>query len=456
MSKKLLVFAVMATLAFGATISMATASRIENLGNQGLYLADDTNIFTNPATVSYYSKVLFLHMGGYNGGGGSNTDMWAFGGATTPLPFMEGLTLGVAFARNPSFEEGGIGTIRTESFLGGAFWPWDFPGGDLPLDDVAATWHNPFDIILGYKMGDLSIGLSYYLANGRIKYTYNEDGNFDADSDTYFDEEVEVLSKAYLHSLKLGASYKMGNMQPEAWLNWDPYSVVTTTSWDADGQDAIDYETSLKGSKILLGARLFYNLNDNVAVVPAITWEHVTGNIGMDYEDDYDEDEYDISMKVNTINAGVSVQYKADKLLVVGSAGLLWSKFQVDLSDDVEDETYSYYSKSFAVPVVAMGLEYQAMKNITLRGGLKTTTVWSSSTYGEEYDNDDYDVSYDEEEMYSTQSTTASLGAALHFGNLVLDVTFGNLFLTGENGGNPAYGTAGPNLFSSLDATYVF
>ena len=50
MSKKLIVAAVVAILAFGATMAMATESRVECLGGQGLYLADDTNIFANPIT----------------------------------------------------------------------------------------------------------------------------------------------------------------------------------------------------------------------------------------------------------------------------------------------------------------------------------------------------------------------------------------------------------------------
>jgi len=64
MSKKLIAAIIVAVLAFGATMAMATESRIETLGDQGLYLMDDTNIFTNPATVAYYPNMVIMHMGG--------------------------------------------------------------------------------------------------------------------------------------------------------------------------------------------------------------------------------------------------------------------------------------------------------------------------------------------------------------------------------------------------------
>jgi len=106
MSKKLAIVVLLAVVAFGASNAMATASRMETLGQTtGLaYVADDTSIFNNPGTVGYYGNAFMLHLGGVDGG-----DMMAFGGVTMNLGKM--LTLGLVFARNPGYEEGLIGSV---------------------------------------------------------------------------------------------------------------------------------------------------------------------------------------------------------------------------------------------------------------------------------------------------------------------------------------------------------
>ena len=147
MSKKLIVAAIVAMLAFGAT-AMATGSRIETLGNQGDYLEDDTTIFANPATLAYYQNCVLLHMGGSDG------DDMAFGGGSYGV--SDELTVALIVARDPSLEEGGIGTIIGSTLdptvgvdidgdtvldIISFTHPWGLPG-DPP--NLAMDWMNPF------------------------------------------------------------------------------------------------------------------------------------------------------------------------------------------------------------------------------------------------------------------------------------------------------------------------
>ena len=447
MSKKLLVAAVVAILTFGATMAMATESRIENLGAQGLYLMDDTNIFTNPATEAYYAKVLRLHMGGMGSYYGIDADMWAYGGGTMALG--EAITFGVFFARNPGFEMGGIGRVIGDAVDGGFFYPYftydpdgvPNSGDEVPFaNNAVIDWMNPFDVILAYKMGDFALGISYYLANGKI----------DAKDDL---ADNEYVARSFLHSLKIGMSLKMGNMKPEAWFHWDPFSMKTKYTSDHDTPFGSLTE-NLTGNKFQLGARLFYNMNDNLAIVPAIVWENVSAKLKMDSDDpDIGLDNLGQGYKYNSIETGVSAQYKADKLFLVGSLGLRWSKFDLNLDMDHSKFEDNYSDRLFAVPVAAMGLEYQATKLITFRGGINTTAVWAAEKLAEDAKDDSGAKLVDNSELVTEQQTVASIGCGLNFGNLIIDATFGNFVLVGENGGVIG---SGPNMFSALDAKYVF
>jgi hypothetical protein len=499
MSKKLLIAAVVAILTFGATMAMATESRVETLGNQGLYLMDDTNIFGNPAAAAYYPKMVKLHMGGYVKGDSSesdssdsNADIFAYGGGN--MTIGKSLTLGVFVARNPNFEtEGGIGVVTANAMVTGwpltAFnhqqWTPDTNHSGIPVDtgdvlipgqwrnpqpcDVTSSagtvedkdghitcepivqWMNPIDIILAYKVGDLAVGISYYLANGKL----------DANDDI---ADTEYVSKTRLHSMKVGLSYKTEKIQPELYFHWDPYRAKT--KFTQNGNPDITLNEKLTGNKLVFGGRMFYNMSNKVAIVPAIVWEHVGGKMDLSYDPpwsmsrpyggvtvNYNEGDLGQSYKINSIQTGLSAQYKADKLFLVGSLGLLWSKAVVELDIDNTEFDAINTHKNFAVPVAAMGLEYQATKIMCLRGGINTTTIWASDKVSNEKTELNNQKVVDNSTLNTYQKTSASIGLGLTFGNLGVDMTFGNMFLTGENGTSPG---DGPNLFSALDMKYVF
>ena len=457
MSKKFIVAAIVAMLAFGAT-AMATGSRIETLGNQGDYLEDDTNIFGNPATLAYYQNCVLLHMGGAQGG-----DMMAFGGGSYGV--SDELTIALIVARNPSFEQGGIGTIIGNVIdptvgvdLDGDGTDDIFPGGfnvnvgaPLPGDppNLAIDWVNPFDIILAYQMDDLAVGISYYMANGKLKMIDDLPVPGTDDTESY-------IVKARLHSIKLGASYDMDDMKVEGWFHWDPYSVVSNYEYDAEiaGAD-YDSEQILKGSKILLGGRVLYSMSDNVTIIPTINYSRTTGSVTVDTDPNLvlptggDEEDVSEDYTVQNLKVGAAAQYKEDKIMVIGSLGLLWSKVVQDLAiDDDSDYEYTGTEKYFAVPVAAMGIEYEANKILTIRGGLDTTTMWAANT-GMEEASDNTGDTLDRSGLLTVQSTTAAIGVGLTFGNLVIDGTLGNMFLSDEDG-------SGVNLLSQLDMKYKF
>jgi len=450
MSKKLIAAIIVAVLAFGATMAMATESRIETLGDQGLYLMDDTNIFTNPATVAYYPNMVIMHMGGNDGenqclatdvpGGNciqwaqTDADMYAYGGGT--LKVMDMLTVGAFFARNPVNEYGdGLGLVLGDALDAGNFAAQlEFDGASTVVVGPSAgeytDWENPFEIMAAFNAGDIKLGLSYYLANGKI----HEENDI---ADTEYD------AKSLLHSIKLGASMDMDGMKPEGWVQWSPFSIKMENG----------VKDELTGNKIEVGARLFYDMSDSLTIVPAVRWENVSAEV--DWDDSYGNINHEY--KVNTVETGASVQYTADRLLLVSSLGVLWSSAERTLENDDTGYDGSFKESSFAIPVVGMGLEYQVKEWLTMRGGMNTTAVWARTQ--EETDIDAVTTGSDEDttELETEQRTSASLGMGLHLGNLTIDATIGNYVLVGEDGGNPVVNhKAGPNLFSALDAKYVF
>jgi len=350
---------------------------------------------------------------------------------------MDALTIGAFFARNPDLE------VPDNSAL-----PEILDDAMSPSSSVAAirdqdgNWtggsdefmkpHNPFEVILAYKIGNISLGWSYYLANSKI---HNDNDIVDTEYD----------GKAVYRSSELGVSADLGNMKAEGWLRGGVFGAKMEME-----NGRTDELTINEGE---LGGRVFFNMTDSLALVPAL---RLSGTVG---EVEWDESGWTQEYVNSELELGASAQYTADKLFLIGSAGLLWSKFEKKIEYDPSgyEGTFSENNDEFMVPVVGMGLEYMAKDWLTLRGGMNTTTIWArNEDVTEEEDNNSGDIT-DTTKLRTKQETTASLGMGLHFGNLTIDATFGNFVLTGEEGGNPVTGgPTGPNLFSSLDCKYVF
>lgn len=455
MSKKLVVVLLAAMLTLGVSIAQATPSRLETLG-QGtglVYVQDDTDIFYNPATLGYYRNVGLLHMGGYSG------DMYALGGLSLGLGDM--LTVGLIFARNPSYELGALSVmwwanaaLDPAGSLTSPKWLWNdnwaaYPGTytvDIATSiggyDAAMEWMNPIDIILAAKLGNMQLGVSWYTASGKHESTYEDDSPADYS---------ETL-KSRINALKVGLSADMGNVMPEVWFHWVPFKVSST--WEDDIANT-EINRELKGRRFNLGARAFYKMSDAVTIVPAIEWSNVNGDVSIDTTPDFYptsvstiiEEDLSENYKGNRINAGIGLNYAVDKVLVATSIGLQWYSFTRTLEVDGLDGSEEEVRKWLALPVVGLGVEYQATKIVTFRGGISTTTIYAR------YRNEDSadtagSLNYEDTSSTTAQNTTASVGVGLNFGNLVIDLTAGNLLVAGE--------PATFSLFSALDAKYKF
>jgi len=450
----------------GAPGAWATMSRINTLGNQGLYLIDDANVFDNPATMTYYRDCLFIHMGG-DMPAGLGGDLSAV--AAMSFALGDSLTLGVV-AGGPGalvlVAQGSITSIKYDAIMAGAFtdplgvYP-GVPGQPYPPNKVEADWMNPLGFILGYKMGDIRLGVGYMFMTGLYDYQDDLGG-------------IEWEQNSNLHVFQLGLSMKKGKMLPEAWLHFAPYwirSDYTDASTDYEAQQ------QLSGGKFVLGGRVTYNMRENIKVVPALLWEHATGEVETDADPDvwltmdgfnyFPEDEIEQKYTVDDFQVGVNMQYTEGGyfgLLVTGALGLKYSRWERKIEIDGTDYEQTTglaampgqpkASKYFAAPVAALGVEYWANSTFCLRAGISTTTLWAASQLEDEEKDTDGTRTSDQSAMGTTQKTEAAVGLGLHFGHMLIDATFGNWFLAGEDGGNPAMGEAGPNLFSHLDVKY--
>lgn len=454
MSKKLIIAAVVAVLSIGVA-AQATESRMDTIGqNTGLsYLADDTGIYANPALLSYYRNMVRIHMGN------DDADVTAYGGVSLGLGDM--LTLGIFVARNPSNESGLISDILSQALAPGAMPPplvfvnnWsDYNVGTNLVDDAAIdlladgamNWMNPIDIILAAKLGNINLGISYYIATGKHESAYEDD----------FPTEYSEEMKAKLQSLKLGLAAEMGNIKPQLYFHYTPYKFEST--WTDDVANT-ELSRDLKGRKFVLGARVFVDLNDNLQIVPHIAWQTANGEVSIDSDPDMGdlviataaietEEELIEKYKASQISAGLGINYKAENVLVASSIGLNWGKGTRTLEVDGLDENVTGTLRYLELPIVGLGIEYQATKVLVLRSGISTTTIYAKSRWDESSDVVGA-LDYQDASRDTYQTTTANAGIGLHFGNLVVDLTAGDMIITGEDAFN--------SLFSAMDVKYTF
>lgn len=460
MSKKLVIVALMAVLTIGVSVAQATPSRIDTLGqNTGLvYIQDDTNIFTNPAALSSYRNCLLFHMGGYDGG-----DIYALGGASLGLGEM--ITLGLIVGRNPDYEEGMLGLITGEVFQTGMGpLPLDFQnhwnGGAVPpanprnysnagtntasiagLNAAAMNWVNPIDILLAVKLGNVSIGASWYMASGKHTSDYSDD---------VLNTSEELTAR--LQAWKFGVAASMGNISPEVWFHYAPLTVTST--WTNDTANT-EVERELKARRINVGLRVPYKVNDNLSIVPAFEYANINGEVTISTDPDAQStsvlgptmEDLVESYTGSSINAGIGINYQIEKLLVASSIGLQWMKGTASLEVEGLNGTVDDTMKWIAIPVVGLGLEYQCTKILVFRGGIATTTIFSRSTDLAESDVVG-SLNYSDESNITQQNTIASVGLGLQFGNLVIDLTAGDMIIANERGYN--------QLFTAMDFKYKF
>jgi len=463
MSKRVII-ALIAVLGLAVSVAQATPSRIETLGEQtGLvYLQDDTDVFYNPATVGYYRNVLLLHLGAQDGG-----DMYALGGVSLGIGDM--LTLAVIAGRNPNYEVGfsslsgnesaSIGWIMVNSLdlTSAGPTPWNFLDNSVfynvgtntvslaGLNDAAMDWMNPIDVMLAAKLGSINLGVSYYIANGKHLETYEDD----APTDT----TIEL--KALLQAVKVGLSADLGNMMPELWFAYVPFKV--TGSYEDDvANTSLDRE--LRGRRINVGGRLFYKANDNLTIVPAVEWTSIGGEMTIDSDPiinpvsvvGFELADFVESFKGNLVRAGIGINYSVDKILVASSIGMEYAKISDTLEVDGLDGDVEYSWRWLELPKVGLGIEYQATNILVLRTGINTTTIYASQN--NEVTSDVLGSgNFDDNARESYQLTKAATGIGLHFGNLIVDLTAGELLVDAENDT-----TGNSSFFSAMDVKYKF
>jgi len=462
MSKKWVFLVISTVLFFGAVNAWATASRLEALGNQDLFLVDDTNAFFNPATLNYYRDCLFIHMGGVKGGDYSAVGAISFKiGENGGLGIIAGGPIALGY-----IVQGSISAVRADAIVPGTFvdhfgvLPGPIPPNDVDYTvDSGATFLNPIGIILDYKLGKTALGIGYFLINGK-----NKDDVEVAATNTKYDSEQTAMIQAFV----VGMSSRVGKMQPEAWFHWDPYWVKSEYTDDNTDFESVE---KLRGNRFYAGARLIYYLSDTLTVVPVVTYEHVGGHVDIDTDPNLPipatnatVDDMEQRYKIDSVFAGVNMQYATGGffgLLITGSVGMEWAQFLRELEIDHThfSETSGFpedpldvetpVMKTFAAPVVKMGLEYWTNQTLCLRGGISTTTLMAAQRAKKDRKEVDGVKTADITEVETVQETQAAVGMGLHFGTLLIDMVFGNFFLAGEDGFSAGHG--GPNLFSNLD-----
>jgi len=461
--KKVLLVA--ALLLLPATASAGSA-RLAGLGDQGLYLEDDSNVFTNPALLSFYANRAWFSLGLVpDATTETGVRLDPHGGAAVRV--RDVVTLGAALNRSPELY--GFGSALYPTMR--AYLPQG-PGGVIsgPAGPVQTTapLRFPVDVFVavGDPYGPFRFGFNIYYAGG----TANEHVLDDADQDG-LETTSEINRQTHLVNATLGAS--IGNpaqrARGEAWLRvgnmaaW--YDEVTQRQTSAATYEPITDRIVSMDRDLRVGGGFRVHLGDGLAglvVTPGLTYDAAFGAYRFDdnrVNPDSDAEKSLRQAHSHDLKAGIGAAFRRDDLLVQGSASLFArNTTRTDFTPEPDAQVLSQTTSQWdvGVPQVALGAEYRVLPWLTVRGSLssifglgRSATNVDQRVGSEDVDPSEYyglESGLFTEPLEPTGSVTAATGIGIEVKRFGFDAIIGGNFL----------GEPGPLLFSRFDLRFIF
>jgi hypothetical protein len=325
-------------------------------------------------------------------------------------------------------------------------------------------------LVAGSVNDDWDIGIHFFYARGEHREECTDvnlggacggNGPLASGADAMTDTAT-VDQTSYLWSVDLGVRAELESVTPELWIDFSQFNYHSARGaqyTDANMADA-SWQADLDGTRFQVGARAFYELNDNFTLIPLVEFTSVSTEIETSVSDpdglittlcspctpeeleSLTNDSFEVDHTGFVVGSGI--EYSADKILVVGSATAYWQETEASFNSNDEgffggsgvNETEEVTVTDVLLPVVALGVEYAWKPMVTFRGGIESTTIFNSHTSEGTLDFDtgnDPNPDHTEKAKDSFQATTGDIGLGLHFGNLTLDGTFGGLVIGGAS-----------------------
>ena len=448
------------------TTASAGPARLESLGGQGLFLEDGSNVFTNPALLSFYGNRAWFSLG-VVGDESSTTGVRLdpHGGAAVRI--RDVVTLGAVLNRDPElygFSNALYPTMR-------AYMP-DGPGGLLagPEGPAQATapLRFPVDILLaiGDAYAPVRFGLNVYYAGGVV----NEHVLNDSDRDG-LETTSEINQQTHFINTTLGLS--LGNpaerTRGEVWFRvgnlsaW--YDEVTQRQTSPTEYEPITDRIVSLDRDVRVGAGFRLHLGDaltGVVVTPGLTYDAAFGSYRFDdnrVNPDSDAEKALREVQSHDLKAGVGVAFRRDELLVQGSASVFARNTTgTDFTPQPDSEVLSATVAAWdvGVPQIALGAEYRLLPWLIARGSIKSVFGLGRTATNTDERIGDEDLNPDEyygltsglsgQPLEPSGSITAAAGIGIEVKRFAFDAIIGGIFL----------GEPGPLLFSRFDLRFIF
>ena len=457
--------AVVVSLALLAPASASAGpARLESLGNQGLFIEDSSNVFTNPALLSFYGNRAWFSLG-VSGAVGLGVGLDPHGGATVRI--KEIVTLGVVLNRSPAlygFSDALYPTMRQYMPLG--------PGGPLSGADgpteTSAPLRFPVDVLvaIGDRYAPARFGFNVYYAGGSTK----DHSLLDSDQDGLETTE-EINRQTHLFNATLGGSFgtpadrtrgevwlRVSNMS--AWYDEVSQRQTSAAAYETITDRVLSMDRNLRvggGFRVLLGDSL-----DGLVVTPALKYDGAFGTFRFDdnrINPDSDAEKALREVHSHDLSAGLGVTFRRGDLLVTGSAAVFaMNTTTVDYTPEPDAEVLSLTTSVWdvGVPQVAIGAEYRLLPWLIARGSIKSVFGFGQRAVNRDERIGGEDV--DPETYYGLESTlltstlepgatvTAGGGIGIEIKRFGFDAIVGGIFL----------GEPGPLLFSRFDLRFIF
>lgn len=340
MKKLFLVVLALAMTAAFAMPAEATQARVGALGGYGRYLEDDFNIFEWPATLPAYGNMVWIEL---------MTEQWWFDDdCPEDLDCYEIIpAIGASYMLG---EDGAYGTLAMFFYEYSEpmhpFWNTGW-GVDWNTDNPF-MWANAhkFHVLYGYAMEGLSFGLALTRSDDSYKF---EDGTSNEYHDAYSTVSAgvrfDVGDKAYADiNFELG----MGSSSYDA--PWSSYGEITE-----DGNMTYGVK-----------ARMFYEWNETVTLVPYFGWTSFDFSFKADSAD-YNDSYWGDKGTMMEIGIGANIAVNEDNLLLFAIEPFSYAKREAsEIPSGVDGDWTSTYT---VMPRFILGLESDIKDWLTFRMG---------------------------------------------------------------------------------------
>ncbi len=423
--------AVLFTVAM-AVPALATDSRLTAMGSVGNYIEDDYNIFSWYGTLPNYSDLVLMSVHqdkDYYGEGYWERDLRTMIGATYALgEYGDYGTLAMFFQRNSSGFNPLYGMEMEGCLMGGEGPGLPWPGADL----WSRQLYNKFRIMYGYEMDKLSFGLYFDRADAAIDMEETEAG----------ETESEEWHWAYT-TIGAGVRFEVNDdLYGDLAFNIDMAS--QTGMWDEYCDDPVSgYGTIEQDANMAYGfrGRMFYNLNDEVTIVPYVgvkMWDFslkadsTDFNWDVEYENIYgyygEDGHFGQKGMMFDFGLGANIEVNEDNLLVFAVEPVSYLKME---PSEIPDELLerdglsdaSIEVKRMAMPRFRLALESYVKDWLTFRvGGVKSLY---KTTYSMEMTEEGGDK-HSEEMNETTAPFNYFMGLGFRVGDFDIDVVINN------------------------------